>query len=71
VRGQGDLLLARQRGVAAGEDQLEPLVRDLANIVEAIGYRQQLGRQGLDRLGRGATVSADAVDRFAPHRGGK
>jgi hypothetical protein len=61
---QRDLRLGRERRVAAGEDQLEPLVGDHGLLVlrELLGPGQQLRLAG-ERL-----LPADPVDRRVPGR---
>src|SRR3954454_17045161 len=62
---QRDLRLRRERRVAAGEDQLEPLVGNHSLLVlrELLGPREQL------RLAGQRLLAADPVDRRVPGRG--
>ena len=61
---QRDLRLGRERRVAAGEDQLEPLVADHGLLVvrELFGPREQLG------LARQCLLPTDPVDGRVPRR---
>src|SRR4051794_25647933 len=61
---QGHLRVGGQRGVAAGEDQLEPLVGDHGFLV--VGYLFGAGEQL--RLPRERLLAADPVDRAVARR---
>jgi hypothetical protein len=61
---QRDLRIGRERRMAAGEDQLEPFVRNgrLLVVRELLGPREKLG------LLRERPLPSDAVDRAVPRR---
>jgi hypothetical protein len=65
AQGEGDLRLGRERGVAAGEDELEPLVRKgglVHRVLHRLRHLEQAGLRGQ------RAVAADAVDRAVAGR---
>ncbi len=63
TQGQGDLRLERERRVATGEDQLQPLIGE-GRLLQLILHGFRDVEQA--RLRRQYAVAADAIDRAVP-----
>ena len=67
VQRQRDARLGRERGVAAGEDEAQPLVGDRAHVVLLLGSQLLESREELG-LPRERALAPDAVDRAVSRR---